>query len=198
MKKTGLSVAIFFVLALAFPVIARAHCDSLDGPVIQDARMALEKGNVTPVLKWVRPGDESQIREAFARAVAVRGTGSEAKALADTWFFETLVRVHRAGEGAAFTGLKPAGTMLPVIAEADRALDSGSVDKLARTIAEHTAQGLRDRFARAVQAREHATDSAEAGREYVEAYVAYVHYVESLANVVHGAEEHHEDADRHP
>jgi hypothetical protein len=197
MKKAALTVAIGFILALAFPLIARAHCDSLDGPVILDARTALEKKDIAPLLKWVRPEDESLIREAFQRTLAVRQMGPEAKALADTWFFETLVRVHRAGEGAPFDGLKPAGTMLPSIAEADRALASGSVDQLAKTIAEHTARELRERFARATKAKAHAAESTGAGREYVEAYVSYIHYVEALANVVHGAE-HHEGGDRHP
>ena len=192
-----LTLAMAFVLALMFPAISRAHCDSLDGPVVADARAALEKKDVTPLLKWVRPEDESAIREAFDRTLAVRQTGPEAKALADTWFFETVVRIHRAGEGAPYTGLKAAGTIAPAIAEADSALDSGSVDKLAKAMGEHTAQGLRERFARAAQARAHAAESPQAGREYVEAYVAYIHFVEALANVVHGTADH-ENADKHP
>ena len=195
--KNGLTLAIAFLVALAFPSFVRAHCDSLDGPVILEARKALENGDVTPLLKWVTAADEPQIREAFARTLTVRQMGPEAKALADTWFFETLVRVHRAGEGAPYTGLKPAGSMLPAVAEADHALASGSIDKLAKALAEHTADGLRERFTRATTAKTHAAESAEAGREYVEAYVSYVHYVEALANVVHGAA-HHESADRHP
>jgi hypothetical protein len=186
------------LVAVMFPLSAWAHCDSLDGPVIVDARAALEKKDVTPMLKWVRPQDESLIREAFDRAVAVRQLGPEAKQLADTWFFETVVRIHRAGEGAPFTGLKPAGGILPPIQEADQALESGSVDKLAKTISEHTATGLRERFANAVKARSHASESPEAGREFIEAYVAYVHYVEGLVNVIHGEAHHEEGADRHP
>jgi hypothetical protein len=34
------------------PRIAGAHCDTLDGPVVMTAKAALEKGDVTPVLKW--------------------------------------------------------------------------------------------------------------------------------------------------
>jgi hypothetical protein len=106
-----------------------------------------------------------------------------------------VVRIHRAGEGAAYTGLRPAGTILPAIQEADRALESGSIEKLAKAMGEHTAQGLRERFARAAKARPHAAESSQAGREYVEAYVEYVHYVETLTDVVHGTS-HHEGADR--
>lgn len=196
-SRIGLEGVSILVLTLMLPCIAAAHCDSLDGPVILDARAALERNDVTPVLKWVRAGDEPAVREAFAHAVAVRKLGLEAKDLADTYFFETLVRIHRAGEGAPYTGLKAAGTIEPAIQEADRALEAGSVDDLADTIAGHVAQGLHERFARAVQARKHATESIQEGREYVEAYVAYVHYVEAVAGVLH-ATGHAEGADRHP
>jgi hypothetical protein len=87
---------------------AGAHCDTLDGPVVVDARAALAAGDVTEVLKWVQAGDEPEIRAAFDRTLAVRAAGGAALELADTWFFETLVRVHRAGEGAPYTA-SPAG-----------------------------------------------------------------------------------------
>src|SRR5512134_4067274 len=76
---------------------AFGHCDTLDGPVIQLARQALETGNVNLVLPWVRSADEDEIRHAFEHAQAVRKLGPEARNLADTHFFETLVRIHRAG-----------------------------------------------------------------------------------------------------
>jgi hypothetical protein len=94
------------------PHRAWAHCDSLDGPVIQDARLALEKGDSNPVLKWVKKEHEGEIKEAFRLSLAVREKGADAKALAERYFFELLVRIHRAGEGEAFTGLKPAGSRL--------------------------------------------------------------------------------------
>jgi Family of unknown function (DUF6448) len=88
---------------------AFGHCDTLDGPVIGLARKALEAGNVNLVLPWVRAEDERELRRAFEHALAVRKLGAEACELADTHFFETLVRIHRASEGAPYTGLKPAG-----------------------------------------------------------------------------------------
>ena len=97
-----------FVVALlsSLPPAAWAHCDSLDGPVILEAKEALYRGDVAPVLKWVRPVDEGEITSAFLRTLAVRAQGDAARELADLYFFETLVRVHRAGEGAPYTGLK--------------------------------------------------------------------------------------------
>lgn len=191
-SRAGVRIAVTmtFALMLALPGALRAHCDAVDGPLVTEARAALAAGDVTPVLKWVPAGEEEAVREAFAHAVTVRRLGPEAQELADTYFLETLVRIHRAGEGAAYTGLKAAGGIEPAIQEADRALESGSVDRLAEAIAGHTADGLRERFARASEARKHAAESVEAGREYVQAYVSYVHYVEGLSHVVHGGEEH--------
>ena len=191
-RKRFLTAAL--VLILIAPQAARAHCDTLDGPVVADARLALAKADVTPVLKWLQTDDEQEVRESFTRALAVRKLGPEAQQLADTHFFETLVRIHRAGEGAPYTGLKAAGTVEPVIAKADQALEQGAVDTLAKTIAAHTEAGIRERFQRALETGQHAQQSVQAGREYVEAYVSYVHYVEGIAQAVHGAAPHAEAA----
>ena len=164
---------------------ARAHCDTEDGPVVSDAKAALASGDVTPVLKWVRPADESEIRAAFATTLAVRGVGDASRELADTWFFETLVRVHRAGEGAPYTGLKPAGTPLdPAVGLSDRALESGNADALVNALTSHLTEGLRTRFRKASELQKHAGDSVAAGRAYVAAYVEFVHYAERIHQAV--------------
>lgn len=183
------------LLAALVPGRALAHCDTLDGPVVGAARLALEKGDVTPVLKWVSPAKEKEIRDALARSLAVRNLGKEAREMADTSFFETLVRVHREGEGAPYTGLKPAGTIDPAFVKGDAALEKGSVDELARELAEHAAAGVRGRFARAAELKKHADESVAAGREFVEAYVVYMHYVEGLVSAIEkgpGAHETHQ------
>lgn len=194
MKNTRFEIAttatMILALALLLPGLAWAHCDALDGPVVVEARAALEANDVKPLLKWVSAKDEAEIREAFAQAVAVRKLGAEAKKVADTYFFETLVRVHRAGEGAPYSGLKPAGMIDPAFVKADRVLEGGSIDELADAIAAHAAEGLRERYARAAEARKHANDSVAAGREYVEAYVTYIHYVEGISNLIHGGAHH--------
>lgn len=179
---TRLSVAasIAFVAVLSART-ASAHCDTADGPVVADAKVALEKGDVTPVLKWVKPAAEAEIKAAFARALGARGKGPEVRALADEYFFENLVRIHRAGEGAPYTGILPAGTPVePAIALADRSLDSGSADKLVKGIEHHVEEGIRERFTRAAAAKKRADTNVAAGREFVEAYVELTHYVERL------------------
>jgi len=186
----GMAMLLVFGAMLLLPQGVFAHCDSLDGPVVNDARAALEKGEVAPVLKWVKAEHEETVRKAFAEAGKVRGLSPEANALADQYFFETLVRVHRQGEGVAFSGLKPAGMIDPAIAKADQALASGSVDKLADAVAAHVGEAMRERFAHAQATKQHADDSVQAGREFVEAYVQYVHFVEGIVGLVHGKHTH--------
>jgi hypothetical protein len=168
------------VLVLA-PSPAGAHCDTLDGPVVADARIALGAGDVTPVLKWVAPDREAEIRATFAEALRVRDLGPEARALADRFFFETVVRVHRAGEGAPYTGLKPAETVPdPAIRASDSSLESGDAEPLVGRITHQVEEGLRQRHERALEARAHAGESVERGRDYVAAYVDLMHYAETL------------------
>jgi Family of unknown function (DUF6448) len=106
------------------------HCDSLDGAVVGAAREALEAGDVAIVLPFVPERDEEDVRAAFTAVMPVRATGDQARAAADQLFFETVVRIHRAGEGAPYTGLKPAGTPSPVIPIAEEAVATGSTDRL--------------------------------------------------------------------
>jgi hypothetical protein len=190
------ALALAAVLGLTLvPRVVLAHCDTLDGPVVKDARAALEARDVTPVLKWVRHDREGEIREAFQHALGVRTLGSEARALADRFFFETLVRVHREGEGAPYTGLKPAGTAVdPGIAASDAALETGSVDPLVKLLTAQVDEGLRHRFAEAAEARKHAGESVEKGRRYVAAYVELMHYAERLLLDASSAASHAEPA----
>lgn len=179
------------LLCTALSNNAFAHCDTLDGPVVQTARIALEKGDITPLLKWVQADDEKEIRVAFQKTLAVRVKGAEAKELADMYFFETLVRIHRAGEGAPYTGLKPGEAVDPAVALADKALESGSVDKLVDVLKKAMAKGIRERFQHARETKEHAGDSVAAGREFVETYVIFTHYVEGLHAIIKGSGGHH-------
>lgn len=182
-SHTRLSLAVFSLAALLVSTPASlAHCDTLAGPVILDARHALAAGDVSPVLKWIRPADEPEIRRAFARTLTVRGTTAEAAALADEFFFSTLVRVHRAGEGAPFTGLK-ATPPARIEQASDDALASGEIAGLADELASKLKRQMAERFAAARALREHAGHSVEAGRAYVTAYVDYVHFVEAVAQL---------------
>lgn len=188
--RLSILVAIFCA-AMLLPTLASAHCDTMDGPVVTVAKLALKGGDITPVLKWVRPADEASVRAAFENTMKVRALSPEAREMADNYFFETLVRLHRAGEGEPYTGLKPAGTEVePGIALADKALESGSANALVEQVTAEVANGIRQRFARVQQASKHAQESVDAGREYVAAYVEYIHYVENMHQAVTGPPSH--------
>jgi hypothetical protein len=149
--------------------------------VVTAARHALESGDVNRVMIWVRAENEAEIRAAFNETMTVRKLGPEAHALADRYFFETLVRVHRAGEGAPYTGLKPAGRDLgPAIPAADKAIETGSDEALVQLLTEKMQEGLRTRFKAVSGKKTFSADDVSAGREYIEAYVPFIHYVESM------------------
>ena len=197
--KQGLNMKGLLVTAIATiglglfaGISAYAHCDTTGGPVIPEARAALEKGDVTPILKWIKADNEAEIKAAFAKAVVVRTNGPEAQELADRYFLETLVRLHRAGEGAPYTGIKDA-PVEPIVALADQALADGSAEEMIAKMSGHMAAAVKAKFDRAMETAKSKDTSIEAGREFVEAYVTYMHYVEGIHAAIMSAGEHHRE-----
>lgn len=193
----NLSFILFVTLLLGvLSQSAMAHCDGLDGPVVNDARVALASGDVTPVLKWIAEEDETEVRGAFAQTLRIRTLSPEAETFADRYFFETVVRLHRQFEGAPYTGLKPAGMDVgESIAAADLAIETGSLDELRTLILEDVTRGLEERFEAVRHAYEHADHNVEAGRHFVHAYVEFVHYAERLHNDANSDAAHSADGD---
>ena len=172
---------ILFGIMLTSPSNVLAHCDGIDGPVVRAARQALETGNVNLVLIWVQKEDEATVRIAFEKTLAVRKLSPEAKELSEMYFFETVVRIHRAGEGVQYTGLKAAGRDLgPAIPAADIALETGVVEPLLKLLTATMQEGVHEQFANARAKRNFSRDDLVAGRAYVEAYVLFIHFVERL------------------
>lgn len=186
-KRALLVASWSLAIGWLMPLVAGAHCDSVDGPVVTAARLALAKGEATPVLKWVTKDDEEEIRAVFQKTLRVRAKGLEAKELADRYFFETLVRMHRATEGEPYTGLKPTGAIEPIIQAADQALEKGAEEPLVQHLTEQVAKGIRERFKVAETKKKRAEESVATGREFVRAYVEFMHYVEKI----------HQDASGH-
>lgn len=192
-RKQVFCVLVALSIATGYMLIQKtawAHCDTMNGPVVPEAQAALEKGDVTPMLKWVRKQDEPEIKAAFNKAVAVRAKGDDARELADRYFLETFVRIHRAGEGAPYTGLKDE-PVDPILAMADKAIETGSPDDMIEAISNHMAKEIRAKFEQANEAKKHKDESVEAGREYVKAYVTYVHYVEAIHGAIASAASPH-------
>lgn len=184
--------AVAAVLVMSGFAEVHAHCDGLDGPVVKAAQKALETGNVSLILIWVQKKDESEIRNIFKKTLAVRKLSPQAKELADMYLFETLVRVHRAGEGEPYTGLKPAGRDLrPAIPATDKALDSGEVEPLLKLLTDAMQKEIREKFQQVMVKKKYNADDVAAGRAYVQAYVPFVIYVKSIYEAVTKASHGH-------
>lgn len=157
------------------------HCDSMDGPVVTAARKALEAGNVNLILPYVPKEGEEEVVRAFQKASAVRKDGPLTREVADLYFFETAVRVHRAGEGAPYTGLKPAGLSEgPVIPVAEKAIETGAPDELTKLLCDTVREEVKKRFDSVMRLKRHAVGSVDEAREYVEAVLGLQVYSHKL------------------
>ena len=157
------------------------HCDTMDGPVVTAARRALDAEDVKLILPYVRESGERELKTAFEKALRARKANPAAREVADLYFFETVVRVHRAGEGAPYTGLKPAGLDEgPVIPVAEKAIETGSPDALIKTLTETLRQEVQHRFEHMMHLRDYAPDDVARAREYVEAMLGLQVYAHQL------------------
>ena len=192
------AAAAAFVVSMLFPGSAAAHCDTMDGPVVKAAQRALATRNVTLVLIWVEPAAEAEVRDAFSRTLQVRTLSASARELADRYFYETVVRLHRASEGEPFDGIKPSGYDVgPAVVAADRALDSASLHALTTMLFTDLGTGLRKHFEEALAARAAMKDDdLTSGRSYVKAYVEFMHYVERLHDAATAEIRGHHQADK--
>ena len=175
------------------------HCDSMDGPVVLAAKRALDAHDPKLALPYVKAEGESEVLGAFERTIAAHDGNRAANEVADLYFLETVVRVHRAGEGAPYTGLKPAGLGFgPVVPVAERAIDSGSPDELVRVLTEKVHREVVERFGRAMTLKPHADESVASAREYVEAMLGlevWSHKLYACASA--GPHEEHGEAHEH-
>jgi hypothetical protein len=184
-KRRGLSILfplfVFFMMILSTNA-AFAHCDTMEGPLIGDANKAISGNNVNIVLKWIQEANEAEIKDAFILMMKVRILSPDAEKLADKSFFETLVRIHRAGEGIPFTGVKPIGTPIdPRVVAADKAIAAGNLSPLKGLIPEKNMSELTERFRKVMSLKNFDVNDVKAGREYIEAYVQFFKFAEGEA-----------------
>jgi hypothetical protein len=184
------------VATLPRPVPALAHCDSINGPVASAARQALEAGNVNLILPYVKVEAERELATAFQHVLAVRGLGEAARALADRFFMETAVRLHRAGEGAPYTGLQEETAVSPALAAADQALQTGSLEGVHAVLDAAIRLEVARQYQAILAAREHAAreGTVAAARERLEAELAFETYIDALYEAAAGRTLHAEIA----
>jgi Family of unknown function (DUF6448) len=178
----------------------RAHCDSVDGPVAKAVQKALDNGNLNPVLAYAPATAEAEIRAAFEKSRKVRSLGPDARALADEAFMETVIRLHRAGEGATYTGLKPAGIDYgPVIPAAEHAIETGDLAKLKAVLVDKVEHALTERLAHVRELKNVPLEPKTAAevphsRERVSAELGFITFAESVHQAALGkGAEHHAD-----
>ncbi len=177
-------VAALVAALLMRPQAVSAHCDTMEGPAVADGVLALRTGNINHALKWVSAEDTDELSRIFTLAKAVRDKGEDVRLVADQWFLENMVRIHRAGEGVAYTGIKPVGTPVdPRVKAADEAIALGVLDPLAGLVPAEQLRELEERFATVLQRKQFDVDDVAAGRSYLDAYVHFFHL----------AEGHHQD-----
>jgi hypothetical protein len=169
----------------------------MDGPVVAAARQALEKEDVDLVLPYVKEDASQDVRSAFDKALRARKLDSSAREVADLYFYETAVRLHRAGEGAPYTGLKPAGLDVgPVIPVAEKAIETGSPDALIHLLTDTVRREVQHRFEHLMELRNYRPNDVTRAREYVEAMLGLEVYSHKLyeAMKAHPHETHGEGA----
>lgn len=185
---------LLFVLLISFLTnVTFAHCDSMEGPVVKASKKALETGNINYVLIWVKPEDEGEVKTIFNKVNKVRNMNVDVQEIADMYFFETVVRIHRMGEGVGYTGLKPADYKPEEgIEAADIAIKENSIKSILNHIDKKYHNNTKELFSNLQAKKSYDINDLAAGREYVEAYVHFIHYVESLFNGETNRIEHHE------
>lgn len=190
--KTMLFLVSIAVLLSTLPNKVWAHCDTESGPVAVAARKALESGNFDTIAIWVGKGQEKELQASFEETLPVYKMGGKAKALAERYFMETSVRLHREAEGMSYTGLKPAQPLPSDIAEAEKALQTGNLKPLTDLFSNKLQKEVQKWFQNAVDAKENykSDKNVQAGREWVDAYVKYVIYVHGLYKTIQAGPEH--------
>lgn len=189
-KGFGKAMLLLGMIMFAFNTPTYAHCDSYDGPVIQDALNALNQKDVSYVMKWIEKDQEAEITKLFNKTVGLKNSDVEIYSIVEKHFLETLVRLHRETEGAPFTGLKPAGSTTPIIQMADKSIENKEVNSLLTNLDKHIQKVITEKYEK-VNALSRTKDNSTAeGRAYVEAYVDYTHTLEAIEGALdHGG--HH-------
>ena len=189
LHKSKITLMLFLASVIfIFTKTVSAHCDSMEGPVVKASQKALETGNINYVLIWVQANDDEEIQKLFGKVLSVRKLNDEAKDLADMYFFETVVRVHRTGEGEPYTGIKPAGYHTSEgIEAADVAIEKNSLSEILTHIPKEKQNEVEGLFTDLQSKKNYDVNDVAAGRKYVAAYVHFIHYVEAL---ISGETEH--------
>lgn len=184
----GILTVMFSILAAG---AAWAHCDAENGPVAEDARKALKTDDFSKVAIWVGEDQNAELKKLFKDALKVYKMGGEAKELAENYFIESSIRLHRAAEGMPYTGVKPAQPLPEDIKLAEKTLKTGNIKPLVEFLNSEIETESKKWFQKAYDSKEaYKGESVAKGREWVDAYVKYVIYVHNLYKTIKAGPPH--------
>ena len=181
MKEKLLFIAFFLCI---MSLHALGHCDTRNGPVVRAARESLKTGNINFILVWVAKKDEAEVKEAFRQTLEIRKLNPTLEKWADNYFFETVVRIHRLGEGEPYTGIKDARVPEKTILAVDSALERQAVEQILQLLQSSLQKSLKDKFYCVLVKKHYDPNNVEAGRAYIEKYIDLLHYVENVYGIL--------------
>jgi hypothetical protein len=174
--------------------IMAPHCDTMDGPVVTAAELALEMENINYVLPYVGEDLERELKDAFDKTVVVRELSGDAAEVADYWFFETAVRLHMIGRGKSYTGIKHSGfNRRSVINKAEEAIETGDKSELEEFLMDFIGEAFESRFETAMSNKEYDLNDVEAARDYVNSMLEFVEFSHKLYMQIENANRMDED-----
>lgn len=188
--KTTLLATLFFIAGLTLPQAAEAHCDTINGPVATAAREALATEDVDKILIWVTEEEEAELEATYRQALEVYNQGDNSKELAEQYFMENTVRLHRLAEGMPYTGLKSAQPHSEAIEAAEKALETEELNSATDLLIADLKEKASHLFDEALEAKKHKDESVATGRKWVNAYVKYVIYLEGLHHTIQAGPAH--------
>ncbi len=192
--KTFSRMSFFLLFLLLSGPHALAHCDRENGPVAMAAKEALKTGNLDQILIWVGEEQEQELREKFQHSLEVYKNGGNSAELAEKYFMETAVRLHRAAEGMPFEGLKQASPNPPDIEAAEKALETGNFEPVKELLCSALEEESLKWLEKARTSAENKEESIAAGREWVDNYVKYIVYIHKLYKTIQAGPPHGVDA----
>ena len=164
-------------------IILAPYMDSMSGPLVKAAEKALEMENVKFVLPYVSSQDEEELKDAFEKTLLVRELSSDAAELADYWFFETAVRLHRKEENKSYTGIKSSGSDWgPILPKINQAIDSENPDELLNFLSNFIGEDLNGRFEEVISKKDYDPNDVEEAREYINSLSEFIKFTSKLYN----------------
>ncbi len=180
-QSKNLYASVFtLLLVFGFTFSSEAHCDRVNGPVAVAAKKALQTGDSAHALIWVTDQQADELKSIFEQSLEVYAQGGDSQALAERYFMENTVRLHRQAEGMPYTGLKPAQPNPEDIEAAEEALESDDVAEVTDLLTQEIRHKISELHANAIAAKDNKGQSVGAGRKWVDAYVQYVVFIHGL------------------